>query len=490
MKKIISIILLCSLFASLIACSSDEPGDESTETTDIQTDAVTDEIFGDLDYEGKTVNVLTRTQNSFEHGWIIEEICVEELTGDPVNTAIYNRNAAVEELLGVKIEQTVQNDKNKLKETVNSGDSEFDIVAVPSDIGVGYIYDGLMRDLYGSGIDTYLNTESSWWAQNWIDEAEVNGRLCAITGAPSLNFARFTMVMFYNKTLGNNLKLADPYEVVNSGNWTIDYVNEIISGIYLDLDNDDSLNGNDRVGIAINPEENCNMFWSAFDMDYISKDDDGWYKLNTEEKDKISSAFDKIFTLINESPDIINTIDNSGLVDTRDWFSRGTVLLAPLHLKYGETQCFRYMSDEYAVLPLPKYDQTQDDYYSYVQEQYSIFMIPKSASDPVMSGAVLEAMARESAETVRPAYYDSVLKGKYTRDEETRQVIDKIIANVKIDAAWIYGSLWNKPATAVFSEPIDDGNRNFDACYSVQERIVPIILKEFKNNLEAATADE
>lgn len=62
------------------------------------------------------------------------------------------------------IKQTVKNDDNELEEAVNSGDTAFDIVALPSDVGVQFIQDGLMYDLYGNGIEKYLNTESPWWA--------------------------------------------------------------------------------------------------------------------------------------------------------------------------------------------------------------------------------------------------------------------------------------------------------------------------------------
>ena len=76
-------------------------------------------------------------------------------------------------------------------------------------------------------------------------------------------------------------------------------------------------------------------------------------------------------------------------------------------------------------LPIPKYDEKQKEYYSYVHDQYSVFFIPSTATDLEMTSAVLEMMAYENFKNVLPVYYDLVLKGRYANDPQSRQMLDK-----------------------------------------------------------------
>jgi len=499
MVRIISLVLaLCMALPLLFACSGDsgdnKPNSSSTNsatTTAAPEDAITtyleplsDEIK-ELDYGDETITIIARSDEK----WAKDEIWVEELSNDPVKDAIYNRNTAVEELLGVKITQVLEDGQtelqNKVDIMVNSGDDSFDIVAGSVAYGTPMIQKGLMYNLYENGIETYLDATKPWWAQQWIEEAEMGDKLYCITGAPALSLSRLMFVVYYNKTMGENHGIEDLYEVVNRGDWTIDYCSELISGIYRDLNGNDLKDEEDEYGLAINHYENCDMFWSAFDMNMITKDGDGWYEIATQDKEKISIAFEKVYALIRENSGTYDTIDTKGFNLARDMFSNGTVLLAPLHLKYAESEQFRNMQDEYGILPVPKYDEKQDTYYTYAHDQYTVFMVPITVKDPVMSGAVLEAMAYESYKTVQPTYYNIVLKGRYANDPQSRQLLDIITTNTKVDPSYIYGRIFGLPAASVFRDLIYDGQKSFASNYATQERMLPKLLNILKRDIEA-----
>lgn len=310
-------------------------------------------------------------------------------------------------------------------------------------------------------------------------------RLYCITGAPALSLSRLMFVMYYNKSMAEDHGIEDLYDVVNRGEWTIDYCSELVSGIYRDLNGNDLKDEEDEYGLAINHYENCDMFWSAFDMNMLTKSDDGWFELATQDKEKISIAFDKVYALIRENTGTYDTIDTKGFDVARDMFSNGTVLLAPLHLKYAESKQFRNMQDEYGIIPVPKYDEKQDDYYTFAHDQYTVFMIPITVQDPEMSGAVLEAMAYESYKSLQPVYYDMVLKGRYANDPQSRQMLDTITTNTKVDTSWIYGRMLDLPAADVFRGPIYGGEKNFASRYASQERLLPKLLKILRREVEA-----
>ena len=305
-------------------------------------------------------------------------------------------------------------------------------------------------------------------------------RLYCITGAPALSLTRLMFVMYYNKDLGAELQVEDMYTVVDEGRWTIDYLNELIPDMYRSLNGDDVRDEEDQYGLAINHYENCDMFWSAFDMTMISKDEDGWFEMDTTGKEKISNAFEKVFYLIRENPGTYDTVDTKGFDVGRDMFASGNLLFTALHLSYAESQELRNMQDEYGILPIPKYDERQDNYYTYAHDQYTVFMVPKTVANPEMSGAVLETMAYESYKTVQPTYYDIVLKGRYANDPQSRKMLDTITQNVKVDPAWIYGRQLALPAASVFRDLIYDGKKSFATAYAKQERMLPFSLKEMK----------
>jgi len=499
MKRTIALLIVLSMMLGvLVACSnssgdSKDTGKTPTTTAPSETtadpNAITtyleplDESLTALDYNGeKTITILARTNTN---QWAANELWVEEITNDPVKDSVYNRNAAVCDILGLKdILQVGAEDKEELQQKVNlmvgSGDQTYDIVAASVAYGTPMINQGLMYNLYDNGIDTYLDSSKPWWSQYWIDQAEMGDRLYCITGAPALSLSRLMFVMYYNKDLGEELQVEDMYTVVDEGRWTIDYLNELIPDMYNDNNGDSLKDEEDRFGLAINHYENCDMFWSAFDMTMISKDDDGWFEMDTTGKEKISNAFEKVFYLIRENPGTYDTIDTKGFSVARDMFAAGNALFAALHLKYAETEQFRNMQDEYGILPIPKYDERQDNYYTYAHDQYTVFMVPKTVADPEMSGAVLEAMAYESYKTVQPTYYDIVLKGRYANDPQSRKMLDTITQNVKVDPAWIYGRQLALPAASVFRDLIYDGKKSFATAYAKQERMLPFSLKEMK----------
>ena len=107
--RIISAACAAALSASLLAsCAAPETdgGKESRGASESTAEGAyttrpepLDERIEALDFGGRTVTVLSRANDSNRTG---REILSEELTNDPVNDAIFNRNAYVCEVLGLK----------------------------------------------------------------------------------------------------------------------------------------------------------------------------------------------------------------------------------------------------------------------------------------------------------------------------------------------------------------------------------------------------
>ena len=497
MKRVIALLIIISMMITvLVSCGVDSDNNKTQTTTasnetTVDSNALTvdiepmDESLAALDYGGdRVVTILARADKEEER--FNRELWVEELVGDPVADSIYNRNLYVCEELGLKDIVQVEAEgitelQQKVTIMVDSGDQTYDIVAASVYYGSSMITQGLVYNLYDNDIDTYLDTTKPWWSQYWIEQAEMGEKLYCITGAPALTLTRLMFVMYYNKDLGEELQVEDMYTVVDEGRWTIDYLNKIVSDIYNDNNGNDIKDEGDRFGIAINHYENCDMFWSSFDMGLLSKDEDNWFEFSSRDKEKIANAFEKVFYLIHENPGSFDSGTSEGFDIARDMFAGGDVLFAPLHLEYAESKEFRNMQDEYGIIPIPKYDEKQKEYYTYAHDQYTVFTIPKTVESPEMSGAVLEVMAYDSYRTLQPTYYDVVLKGRYANDPQSRKMLDMITTNFKLDPAWIYGQPLSLPAATVFRSLIYDGKKSFATSFAKIEKTVPFAIKAIKS---------
>ena len=109
MKRTLSMLLLCALLLSAVACSSkksDDAGDNTANGTDTASDTETETedpeaaLFR-IEKEsngGKTFTILTSDQCNYE-------FLADELTGELLNDAVYNRNATVGEKYNFKMEE-------------------------------------------------------------------------------------------------------------------------------------------------------------------------------------------------------------------------------------------------------------------------------------------------------------------------------------------------------------------------------------------------
>jgi hypothetical protein len=120
-----------------------------------------------------------------------------------------------------------------------------------------------------------------------------------------------------------------------------------------------------------------------------------------------------------------------------DEFVSGNIALFPTRFE----RCFDKFTDmsfSYGMLPFPKYDTAQEQYLTVPEYDFSVYGVPTTLpfEDYDMVGITMEALSAESWKTVSPAYYDEALKGRYSADETTAEIIDLIMEGRVFD--WGY----------------------------------------------------
>ena len=121
----------------------------------------------------------------------------------------------------------------------------------------------------------------------------------------------------------------------------------------------------------------------------------------------------------------------------------------------------RNMTQEYGVVPIPKYSEDQDTYYSQMHDGFTIACFPNTVREDRadMLSAVLEAMSSVSYRIVRPVYYETALRTQIAKDPQSAEMMDLIINNIRIDAGFVYSHSMGSFHQG-FQQLVDSGNNN------------------------------
>ena len=96
------------------------------------------------------------------------------------------------------------------------------------------------------------------------------------------------------------------------------------------------------------------------------------------------------------------------------------------------------MGTGYSIVPLPKYDEFQTDYYTICTDNVTGVAVLTCTKDPEMSGVITQALCMYGAELVTPEYYEKALKYRYNSDPKSVEMLDKIRDSLTIEAVPTY----------------------------------------------------
>lgn len=452
--SIISIFLLVSLLASCGGTTEPEVTDQQTTDSEPETTKYADSV-PELNFDGYEFRTIEQdsTRNSFFS---------EEETGEYMNDAIYKRNTATEERFGVKFAETVKQAYDVLDKTVSnsvmSGTDEFDLV-------FGQMFNSAKSAMNGGYVDwntiPYVDFEKPWYTKS-IQEASVGGNLLLIESDLCVMYTEQTWLMAYNKTKADEYGVENLYSLVDDGKWTVDKLNTIVTGMYNDLNGDGQRDKDDFYGIGAN-QDGCQLaaFYYANNVRLANVGND--LSVRSEiSSEKSVDVLTKLAKLFNENDGSIRKTDNiATATDQRTkLFVDGTVLFAPLQVSDLVVEEMRSLKSEYGVLPLPKYDETQKEYYTVVDGGANIMFVPITTNEKQREivGAIVESMSALSYRDVIPTYCGMALEQKGTRDEESIAMLRKILDSRIIDFAYLYdgfnGWVMKLPALVLDSSSI------------------------------------
>jgi hypothetical protein len=279
-----------------------------------------------------------------------------------------------------------------------------------------------------------VNFDKPWWSDSNEENLTYDGYCPVAIGDFALSALSFTYCVYYNKTKGLDYNIPDVYETVNDGKWTFDYLINTAKDIYQDLNGNNEEDQEDFYGFTSDTQSNvCTYLW-AFDNPIYTKNKDVLeFSLDIE---KTADIAEKLLNSFSANSGF-QLCKPSEFNQAATLFSKGLTLFS--NGMIGESLSkMRDLNDDYAILPYPKWDESQKDYYTMVDGGHQVMAIPVTVSDPEKVGTIIEALCAESYKTVLPAYYDVALKLKGTRDDESIEMLDKIVESRVFDFGFIY----------------------------------------------------
>ncbi|MCL1858566.1 MAG: hypothetical protein FWF92_04970 [Oscillospiraceae bacterium] len=417
-----------------------EPLDVEENDTDTDSRAgFKDSLPDNLDFGGAEYRALVRADGEYNCEFAEDEI------GEVVNDALYRRQIAVEDRLNVKIVpvKRLGNWENQnqflspMKASIKAGSDDYDIIA-------GYAYYITPFALDGNFLNlaefANIDYEKPWWPDSITTNLKIADKLYFITGDYTLTLIRSLNCLFFNKDLAQDYAVPNLYQLVLDGEWTFDKYDEIVRNVSKDLNGDGKYDLEDLYGLVTRWYD---VYFAAFQLPLSKTESDGTLQVDVY-NEKFVDAYNKIYDLTHGDYALHVKYLNEDATREQTLFANNQALFLGRNLEICET--LRDMTAGYGILPYPKYDKAQDNYYTVSHDDYSLLSIPVTA-DPNkynMIGAVTEALAADGYRTVTPAYFEIALKNKYSRDDESSQMLDILVGGNTFQPAIIYsGSLGN-----------------------------------------------
>ena len=437
MKKFTTLMLLSALVLTACGGTAAPAADDTTagdttpapETTDLA------ESWGIVkqDFGGAEVCIISGEHCKYEYA-------IEEETGDVVDDAVYARNRKVEELLNVKFSIISQANwtgtdpfYSLIRSDVQAGDSTYDIVNGLNCWTTPLVFEGIFRRL--DNISS-INFDHPWWVPGIALDG--SDEVYSAFSDASLSLYKDLYVMFFNQSIIEKNKMENPYDLVESGKWTLDAFLKMGREGSADLDGDGNITV-DKDQMAYVAKHAANRgFLTATGTSVIVTDEKGTPKMGGV-SEQLSNVYDKLrpfftdkkLTHVDTEPDMI--LLSKPFIEGRALFLNNCLIAV---------EGMRDMKDDYGIAPLPKYDENQKDYLSQIATSTSALYLPVTVEDAEMLGSVMEALGFYSHTEVVPVYYETALNVKYARDEKVQSMLAMVRENASTNVDFSFNTIF------------------------------------------------
>ena len=441
-KQLTQVLLLClALLMPLlaVACKNEPPasgpidttGDTMTESEETPEFSVPQDI--PMEYENREIYILVRSE--FEDEFIATD------GGDELSQAVVRRNIAVEDYLDITLkfvsqscdEQTGYYSNSpfatQVNNAINANDDSFQLVAAYSYFACNDIQKGYYIDLNGVQ-NGYLNLENDWWNQNYRVVSSLNGQNHFALGDVCSTMINGCEVVFYNESLiGSYLDMTGNQlmQLVYDGGWTLEYLLESIAAV------GDSVSTG-YWGLTALPNAEVDSFLVGCGLSLVKHEEGETPEINVLD-DRNMEIAEALTDLFHNNPAV--SFEASAIAD----FASNQAMFCSGRLSYASTDFSHNEKLSYGILPPPKYEESQAEYYPTSHDSFTVMGVLRTVKEPAVATAVLETLGYYSGLEIRPALYDKTFKYRNLGTPEKATMFDFIVDRIYFDFGCIFSDI-------------------------------------------------
>ena len=433
---------------------------ETTPDTQPSTEIIVPTQYADVDFGGKTFNVIYRYETAEEKpsGWgqVFDLFIDEENPDDALSSAVKLFTA----YMSSKFNCTVNGVRSAsasstINTAIEANDPTYDMGIIqtsPKGFANGKYYNLLPM------IDQSLTC----WDNAVIRDLAIGNKLYGITGNCSTSDDDYTWVLFFNKTILAENNLEFPYQLVKDGKWTIEKFLQYSSDCAKNLDGEEGIsnaNGKDIFGF-ITHGEHARAIWTGAGVRMAGTvQADGTIKTSCFSLGYEADIYQKVLDIMYDaSTGYANKQSNMGVPEgLRSVFAAGRAAF------YGEvlqnignsyqSGCLKDIEGlSFGVIPQPKWNEEQENYYHYVNTQASFMGVPITANYATAT-TFLNVYGLVFEQTVQAKFISNVATA-WVSDPDVADMMRLIFDSRVWDAGY-----WYEPS-AVDSMLLSDVNAN------------------------------
>ncbi len=464
--RIVALIMALLTLSGMVAACAETGTNESTtaadvaateapvvETTAEETLYAPDDLAESYNY-GETITIFMWSD------YTMMEFYAEE-TGDVIDDAIFNRNIAVENRLGIQFEYMEEKGASTTyKKWIQKAENDWQSDNV-YDIYAGYSRSAPLMTLKNMTVNLLeyetFSVEKPWWPAALTTECTINDKLYFCSGDISTNLLWMMIGTFYNKELyaqyfGNE---KSPMDMVDDNEWTMEKFFSMVQDIYTD-DGSGKKDEADFYGYVLY-QTNADAFQTSAGIISIEKDVEKGLRIS---EDWNNQRCADACTLVG------NFLDSEGVLyndstKIRDIFyeERALYITDRLFIVAGKDQQETGKIEfSYGLVPQPKFTTDQEMFLTNVGHPFTMYAVNSQSKAKEASVTTLEAIGSANHRTVTPAVFEVAMKVRYTDDPQTSEMYDLLREGISFDIGRLYASTFQNGTANLFRTTALSGN--------------------------------